>query len=125
KRHVPQTAVKNLEKAVQLGLDAPGQRATAHQFLSQYYLDTGHGQVALQHLDAAIAALSAIPELQRNVLHTAQLYHLRSLAHQRQKQHGQARQDAEQALALAQAAGDQKAITFYQREIEMLHGPNG
>ena len=125
KRKVPKTAVNNLEKALQLGLEAPNQRLIAHQFLSQYYQDIDQGQLALQHLDEAIAALSAIPELKRNVLHTAQLYHLRSLAHQRQQQHGQARQDADQALALAQAAGDEKAITFYQREIEMLHGPNG
>lgn len=125
KRKVPKTAVNNLEKALQLGLEAPNQRLIAHQFLSQYYQDIDQGQLALQHLDEAIAALSAIPELKRNVLHTAQLYHLRSLAHQRQQQHGQARQDADQALALAQTAGDEKAITFYQREIEMLHGPNG
>ncbi len=125
RRNVPKTAVNNLEKAVHLGLDAPGQRAIAHQFLSQYYLDIAQGQVALQHLDEAIAAISAIPEPTRNSLRTAQLYHLRSLAHQRQQQHGQARQDAEQALALAQSVGDEKAITFYQRELEMLHGPNG
>lgn len=125
KRHVPQTAVKNLEKAVRLGLDAPGQRAIAHQFLSQYYLDTGQGQVAVQHLDEAIAAVSALAETNQNLLHRAQLYHLRSMAHQRQQQHTQARYDADQALALAQAVGDNKAITFYQRELDVLHGVNG
>ncbi len=125
KRNVPKTAVNNLEKAVQLGLDAPGQRAIAHQLLSQYYLDVGQGQVAVQHLDEAIAAMTALPTATRNPLHTAHLYHLRSLAHQRQQQHERARQDAEQALSLAQSAGDEKSQTFYQRELELLHGRNG
>ncbi|MEZ4591291.1 MAG: hypothetical protein R3D55_09115 [Chloroflexota bacterium] len=124
KRNVPKTAVTHFEKAVQLGLDAPGQRAIAHQFLSQYYLDIGQGAAALHHLDEAIAATTALPESSQHLLQTAQLYHLRSLAHQRQRQHERARQDAEQALALAQAAGDEKGITFYQRELEVLHGRN-
>ncbi|MBK7894418.1 MAG: hypothetical protein WAS33_17835 [Candidatus Promineifilaceae bacterium] len=125
KRNVPKTAVTHFEKAVQLGLDAPGQRAIAHQFLSQYYLDIGQGAAALHHLDEAIAATTALPESSQHLLQTAQLYHLRSLAHQRQRQHEQARQDAEQALALAQAAGDEKGIAFYQRELAVLHGQNG
>lgn len=125
KRNVPKTAVTNLEKALNLGLDAPSYRAIAHQFLSQYYVDTGKSQIALQHLDDAIAAASTVNEEFSSPLHKAQLYHLRSLAHQRQQQHELARQDGEQALALAQKAGDEKAIAAYQREIELLHGRNG
>ena len=125
KRNVPKNAVGNLEKAVTLGLEAANQRAIAHQFLSQYYLDIGQGAVALQHLDEAIAAITTLPTENRSQLHTAQLYHLRSLAHQRQRQHERARQDAEQALSLAKTAGNEKAIALYQRELEALHGRNG
>ncbi|WP_420628461.1 hypothetical protein [Candidatus Leptofilum sp.] len=125
KRNVPKTAVNNLEKALHLGLDAPRHRAIAHQLLSQYYGDTGKAQIALQHLDDAIAAASTVSDEFRNPLHKAQLYHLRSLAHQRQQQHERARQDAEQALALAQTAGDEKVVAAYQRELEVLHSRNG
>jgi hypothetical protein len=125
KRNVPKTAVTNLEKAIQLGLEAPRQRAIAHQFLSQYYLDIGQGQAALQHLDEAIAAVTALNEANSDPLRKAQLYHLRSLAHQRQRQHERARQDAQQALNLAQSAGEEKAVAFYQRELDVLHNQNG
>ncbi|GJM40631.1 MAG: hypothetical protein DHS20C20_09130 [Ardenticatenaceae bacterium] len=125
KRNVPKTAVQNLEKAIQLGLDSPHQRTVAHQLLSQYYGDIGRGPVAVQHLDEAIAAQTSLNNENRNLLHMAQLYNMRSLIFQRQQQHERARQDAEQALALAQSAGDEKVVAVYQRELDVLHGRNG
>ncbi|WP_420641500.1 hypothetical protein [Candidatus Leptofilum sp.] len=120
KRNLPKTAVNNLDKAVQLGLEAPRQRAVAHQLLSQYHLDVGQGQVALRHLDEAIAAITTLNAANSDPLHKAQLYHLRSLAHQRQRQHERARQDAEQAIRLAEATGNEQAIAHYQRELEIV-----
>ncbi|MCA9898261.1 MAG: tetratricopeptide repeat protein [Anaerolineales bacterium] len=125
RRTFPKTAVANLEKSLQLGLETPRHQAIAHQFLSQYFLDTGKGQLALQHLDTALAAVSKVNETSGSSLHKAQLLHMRSLAHQRQQQPERARQDAEQALSLAQSVGDAKAISFYQRELEVLFGRNG
>lgn len=124
KRNVPGTAVRNLEKALQLGLSDGRQQAMAHQLLAQYRLDTGKGEAALQHLDQAIGVIEAKTD-SVNPLYTAHLYHLRSLAYQRLQQPEQARQAAGQALALAQSAADDKLIAHYQREITMLENRNG
>ena len=120
KRNVPGTAVRNLEKALQLGLDSPHEQAMAHQLLGQYRLDVGKGQEALQHFDQAIGAVEAKPDMATNPLFTARLYHLRSLAHQRLRQPEMARQNAAKAVELAQTGADAKAVAHYQRELEIV-----
>ncbi len=122
KQKVPGTAVRHLEKALQLGLSEARQQAMAHQLLGQYRLETGHGQAALQHLDQALGAAA---DTSINPLYKAHLYHLRSLAHLRLRQPEEARQDGRQALALAQTAADAQAIAHYQRELEMIEDRNG
>jgi DNA-binding ferritin-like protein len=52
--------------------------------------------------------------------HKSTLYHLRSQAYRRKKQYEDAYQDAQQAIALAQQAGDEKLADYYQQEIDIL-----
>jgi len=120
KKNVPVTAVRNLEKGLLLGLNSPRQQAMAHQLLGQYQLDIGKGQEALQHLDQAIRAIETIADPPTSPLYKAHLHHLRSLAHQRLQQPELARQNAKDALELAQTVSDVKAIAHYQRELEQI-----
>lgn len=125
KRNVPVAAVRNLEKALQLGLGDSRHLSMAHQLLGQYRLDIGQGEAALQHLDQAIGAIEAKADLPINPLYKARLYHLRSLAHQRLRQWALAEQNARQALTWAQNAADDRAIAHYQRELEIAENWNG
>ena len=126
KRTLPRTAVRHLEKAVQLGLGSAREQAQAHQMLGQYQLDIGKGAEALQQVDQAIAAIEAISEGGSiNPLYKAQLYSLRSRAHQRLQHLELAYQDAQKALDLAQSTADEKALAHYQRELEVVTGHPG
>ncbi len=125
KRAVPGTAVRNLEKALQLGLSDPRHQAMAYHLLGQHALDKGQGQVALDHLDKAIRAVDAWTETPINPLFRANLYHVRSLVQQRLQQPELARQDAQQAVALAQGTGNDRALAFYQQKLQMIENWNG
>ena len=125
KRNLPGTAVRNLEKALQLGLNSPHEQAMAHQMLGQYRLDIGKGQEALQHFDQAIGAIEAKTDVPTNALFKAHLYQQRSLAHQRLQQPELARENAQKAFDLAQTTGNDKAIAHYQRELEMIENHPG
>ncbi|MCP4421731.1 MAG: hypothetical protein GY805_34395 [Chloroflexi bacterium] len=120
KQTVQGTAVRNLEKALQLGLNSPREQALTHQLLGQYQLNAGKGQAALQHLDQAIAAIESKTDTPINPLYKANLYHLCSLAHQRLQQPELALQNGRHALTLAQTSADSKAIAHYQRELERI-----
>lgn len=125
KKNVPITAVRNLEKALQLGLSQPREKALAHQLLGQYKLDTGKGEDALQQLNQAIDAAETRLDAPINPLYKAHLYHLRSLAHQRLRQPALAQQDAQQALELAQTVPDARTAEQYKRELELIENlPN-
>ncbi len=125
KGNVPGTAVRNLEKALQLGLSDPRQQAMAYNLLGQHALDKGQGQTALDYLDKAIRAVDTWTETPINPLFRANLYHLRSLVQQRLQQPELARQDAQQAVALAQETKSERAVTFYQQKLEMIENWNG
>jgi tetratricopeptide (TPR) repeat protein len=125
KGNVPGTAVRNLEKALQLGLSDSRQQAVAHHLLGQYALDRGQGPAALDHLDKAIQAINAWTESPTNPLFKANLYHLRSLVQQRLRQPELARQDAQQAVELAQGTGNEQAVAFYQQKLAMIETWNG
>ena len=125
KGNVPGTAVRNLEKALQLGLSDPRHQAMAHHLLGQHALDKGQGAVALDHLDKAIRAVDAWTETPINPLFRANLYHVRSLVQQRLRQPDLARQDAQQAVALAQGTGNERALAFYQQKLQMIENWNG
>ncbi|MBK8903585.1 MAG: hypothetical protein IPM53_20550 [Anaerolineaceae bacterium] len=123
KKTVPGTAVRHLEKALQLGLNDPRQQAMAHQLLGQHALDRGQGPQALDHLDQAIRLVDSWTETPINPLFKANLYHLRSLVQQRLRRPELALQDARQAVALAR--GNEQATAFYQQKLEMLEQWNG
>ena len=126
KRNVPLKAVRRLEKALQLGLDDMREQALAHQLLGQYQLDMGKGELALQHLDQAVGAIEAKKEDDAiHPLYRARLYHMRSLAYQRLRQPELAYQNAQQAITWAQNAEDEKAIAYYQRELEIMQKQDG
>jgi tetratricopeptide (TPR) repeat protein len=125
KGNVPGTAVRNLEKALQLGLSDPRHQAMAYHLLGQHALDKGQGQAALDHLDKAIRAVDTWTETPINPLFRANLYHLRSLVQQRLHQPELARQDAQRAVELAHGAGNERAAAFYQQKLEMIENWNG
>lgn len=118
KKRVPGTAVRNLEKALQLGLNDPRQQAMAHQLLGQYALDKGQGPQALDHVDQAIRIVDAWTETPINPLFKANLYHLRSMVQYRLRHPELALQDAQQALTLVQ--GNEKATAFYKQKLAMI-----
>ncbi len=118
KKNVPITAARNLEKALQLGLNTLFDQIKAHHLLGQHQLDTGKGQEAIHHLDQAIAAIEAQTDTPINPLYTAQLYHLRDITYRRLQEPAMAHQNAQQALKLAQTTSDSKAIAHYQQELE-------
>lgn len=125
KGKVSGTAVRHLEKALQLGLSESHQQAVAHLLLGQHNLDSGRGEAALQHLDQALSAVESRSETAVNPLFKANLHHLRSLAYQRLGQPELAIPAAQQAIVVAQEAKNEKAITFYQDKLAMIEKWNG
>ncbi|HEX6384257.1 MAG TPA: M50 family metallopeptidase [Anaerolineae bacterium] len=121
---VSRPASQNAEKALHFGLSNPRAMAVAHQILGRYYLDRGQGQEAAHHLSQAIATTSSTAEADRRPPddHSfyAQLYHLRSQAYRRLRQYDQAYEDVQKAIDRAQAAGDERAATFYRSELEVV-----
>ena len=123
KGKIPGTAVRNLEKALQLGLSDAHQKAVAHYLLAQAQLDKGNGQGALDDLNEAFSTVEA--EGKTNAIFKAKLHQLRSLAYQRLNQPNQALQDAQQAVELANTTGNERAVAYYQSKLEMIQNWNG
>ena len=124
KGRVPGTAVRNLEKALQLGLSDAYQRAAAHYLLAQFQLDKGQGQAALDHLAQAFSAAEG-QTVTFNPLFKAKLYQLRSLAYQRLRQPDLAYEAAQQAVAVAQETGNEQAVAYYQGKLKLIEDWNG
>jgi tetratricopeptide (TPR) repeat protein len=125
KGRVPGTAVRNLEKALQLGLSDVHQQAVAHYLLAQFQLDKGQGQAALDHLAQAFSTAEGQPETSFNPLFKAKLYQLRSLAYQRLRQPELAHEAAQQAVTLAQETGNEPAVAYYQGKLKQIEEWNG
>lgn len=113
-------AVRNMEKALELGFEHPRQELFARQLLGQYLLDIGKNKAALSHLSQALSFIEANPDVEANLLNKARLHHLRSLVYRQVGQMILAHQDAQRALNLAQETADQKAIDHYQKVLERL-----
>ncbi|MEW5987712.1 MAG: M50 family metallopeptidase [Chloroflexota bacterium] len=111
-RQLSPRARRYVETALALGLARPSAVAHAHRLLAQYALDTGRPDQAIDHLDQALATVG--DQLDPHP------YYLRSLAYRQRKQYETAYQDIEQAIALAQAAGNGQAVTFYQNARETI-----
>jgi tetratricopeptide (TPR) repeat protein len=125
KGRVPGTAVRNLEKALQLGLSDAYQRAAAHYLLAQFQLDKGQGQAALDHLTQAFNVAEGQAEPSFNPLFRAKLHQLRSLSYQRLRQPDLAYEAAQQAVAVAQETGNEQAVAYYQGKLKLIEDWNG
>lgn len=120
---VSRQASQNAEKALHFGLSNPRSVAVAHQILGRYYLDRGQGEEAVNHLSQAIAsaAETKVADSQNSdLLFSAQLYHGRSQAYRRLRQYDLAYQDVQRAIEQAEAAGDDRAASFYRGELEVI-----
>jgi tetratricopeptide (TPR) repeat protein len=121
---ISRAASENAQKALHLGLSNPPGIALAQQLLGRYYLDRGEGEKAADYLNQAIAALSSHStvgeQLPGDHGFLAYLYHLRSQAYRRQRQYELAYEDGQQAIAQAQAAGNDRSVAFYRSELEVI-----
>jgi tetratricopeptide (TPR) repeat protein len=132
KPQISRRAAGYLQKALQLGLPTPTGRAYVHQLLGKYYLDRDRADEAVRALDEALAqkiegeetatsTTDAASALSAGVTrHKAALYHLRSLAHRRRNQYEAATQDIQEAIRLAQQISDDKLVTYYQQERDII-----
>lgn len=125
-RQISPQARRHAETALALGLTRPAAVAYAHRLLAQYALDTGRPDQAIDHLDQALATNVGSSRFSDQAAEAAttnpdaHLYYLRSLAHRQRKRYEMAYQDIEQAIALAQAAGNGQAVAFYQNARETI-----
>lgn len=120
-KNISAKSKENAEKALSLGVSSPRQRALALRILGQYALDRNQYQVAVAQFDEAIGtAVTLSTPSSADLLVLSYLYHLRSLAYRRQSQFDAAYQDMQQAIQLAQTAGNAKQTAFYQQELDII-----
>jgi tetratricopeptide (TPR) repeat protein len=105
------------EKALQLGLTAPMQRAIAHQLVAAYQLEMGQVTTAVQSYTHAITAIQSENYRQRPL---ANLYRWRGLAYRRQQQYDAAFQDLRQAMTLATQLDDEALTAVLQDDLAIL-----
>ena len=123
-KQISQKVKGYVEKALQLGLSDPQQKASANLLLGRYALERNRVAEAVDHFSQAIA--TAAPGRNspgrpaHDLLFYAQLYHWRSQARRRQSQYTLAEEDIRQAIQLAQAAGSREAAAYYQNEQEVI-----
>lgn len=122
--HVPAQSKAYAQKALDLGVTDPHLKALAYRILGEYALERHHYPEASSHLSQAIATLTGAlhkgqpqPGEQRSL---AELYSRRSLVYRRQNNFDLAYQDGEQALQLAQTAGDNGRAQHYAQELAII-----
>jgi tetratricopeptide (TPR) repeat protein len=123
--HITRRSKESAEKALHLGISVEPSLVMAHQILGQYAMERERMEQAINHFSEAIATAVTKPTEAEEIpvhrqLHNARLYHLRSRAYRRLGQFDAAYKDIQQALALAQATANERQITYYQRELEIL-----
>ncbi len=123
-KQVPKKAKEYVEKALQLGLSDPRQKASATVLLGRYALERNQAAEAVNYFSQAIA--TAVPgrdpfsQPPREPLFCAQLYYWRSLAYRRQNQYGAAERDIRQAIQFTRMANSQNAAAYYQNEQKVI-----
>ena len=126
---ISESAARDLENALNLGLSNRQQMTIAHQFLGRYYLDRNRGEDTIHHLSQAIA--TAVTSLDHSTMNTAEknraafLYSERSQAYRRRKQYDLAYQDIQQAIKLAEAAQNKTAVKQFHQELDILQNHAG
>lgn len=99
-RQLPQAAVREIRKALDLGLSDDRQKAIAHNLLGQHYVNTEQYKQGIQHLTDALGyAANPNTKLPRLRL---EAYYWRGEAKRRQGNQAAAVTDLQEALALAQ-----------------------
>ncbi len=115
RRHVSRRARDHAQEALRLGLQEGANMAAAHALLADYFLQVEKWDDALRHLDQAVAASHTMPPASR-----AHLHYLRALTQRRRNHYQLAQQEINQAISLAQQAGQDQAVTRYTNERELI-----
>lgn len=116
KQRITSQARANTEKALSLGLASPAGIANAHQLLGQYSLDVNKLEEAITHFNQGISALSKAGQPALD----AQLHYLRAMAYRRREDYFLAYKDIQTAIKQAQLSGNERAVAYYQRELETI-----
>ncbi len=119
RREVPRNASENAARALSLGLHAPHQIMFANQLIGQHYLALGKGQQAVHAFTDALAVAPASTTAQDTAVR-ARLYYARAQGYRREEQYDSASRDAQEAIRLAQAAGDKTGEQLYQGELAVI-----
>jgi tetratricopeptide (TPR) repeat protein len=120
KSNFSRTAVRELEKALALGLSDNRQKAIAHNLLGKHYVNTERYDRGKQHLTEALEFAQTPPNTQ--TLLQLQAYYWRGEAARRQGKLTAAEADFRQALILAQA---QKQTGFIEHISKLLTAMKG
>jgi tetratricopeptide (TPR) repeat protein len=124
KQQVPKKTAADAQKALQLGLNTPQQKALANELIGRYQLNSGTIEEAINSFSQAIAFSSKRSSdqiaAQEDTRLLIQLYILRSQAYRRQSQFDNAYQDVKQAGKYALLSGNKMALNQIQGEIETL-----
>ncbi len=127
--HISAKSKANAEKALQVGIQNPRQEAAAWRILGEYALERNQYPTAVAHFSQGITVLNNRPadDFGRRDYqnYQAYLYHQRSLAYRRQSRYDLAYQDMEQAVRLAQEAGQEQQTAVYQQELHIIEQQAG
>lgn len=115
KNQVPRAARTHAEQALQLGLPEGREALAAHALLGQHYLEVEKTDNALRHLDEALAIAG-----RHDAPNAAQLYYLRALTQRRRSAYEAAAQDIEEAIRLAEQAGQEQMAAHYENERQTI-----
>lgn len=120
-RQLPQAAVRELQKALELGLSDDRQKAVAHNLLGQHYVNTERYKQGIQHLTDALgfaASLSnPLPRLRMEA------HYWRGEAERRQGNPAAAAPDLREALALAQQLRQTEFAEQIAKLLETMNRP--
>lgn len=119
-RNDARATAADAEKALELGLPTSRGRSFAHQLLGQLYLQRNEAERAEGHFSRAIADAD-----NGRLAYRAHLLYGRSQAYRQQQQYDRARLDIQQAIDLAQTAGDQQALDRYRSEQSAIENHAG
>ncbi len=119
KRQIPKKASESAERALDLGLTDPRQRAYANELIGRYKLETGQVDIAIDRFSKALANMPAKDASQM------QTYLLRGQALRRQQRYEEAYRDILEIVSYAQRSGDNATMALAQQELETLEAHAG
>lgn len=115
KQNIPNTAVRDAQEALRLGLTIPIQRAIAHQILGEYAQKIERYNEAITHFSEA---LDALKEMEGSTpANFAPIYHLRAHAHRAQRNYENCKADFKMAITLAEKSNQTGLADQYRQEL--------